>query len=61
MGTAADLFGDVPYDSALTAEPKFDTQADVYAHVQATLDTAITDLAGAGAGGAVDFFFASDF
>ena len=61
MGTAADLFGDVPYDSALTAEPKFDTQADVYTHVQATLDTAITDLAGAGAGGAVDFYFASDF
>ena len=61
MGTAADLFGDVPYDSALTAEPKFDTQADVYAHVQATLDTAITDLAGAGAGGAVDFFYSSNF
>ncbi|MEO6210221.1 MAG: SusD/RagB family nutrient-binding outer membrane lipoprotein [Gemmatimonadaceae bacterium] len=61
MGTAADLFGDVPYDSALTAEPSYDTQAAVYAHVQATLDTAIADLAGAGAGGAVDFFYKSDF
>ena len=61
MGTAADLFGNVPYDSALTALPKFDAQADVYTHVQATLDTAISDLAGAGAGGAVDFFYANDF
>ncbi|MBA2685318.1 MAG: SusD/RagB family nutrient-binding outer membrane lipoprotein [Gemmatimonadaceae bacterium] len=61
LGTAADLFGDVPYDSAGTAEPAYDTQASVYAHVQATLDTAIADLGGAGAGGAVDFFFASDF
>ncbi len=61
MGTAADLFGAVPYDSALTSIPKFDAQADVYAHVQATLDTAISDLAGAGAGGAVDFFFGNDF
>lgn len=61
MGTAADLFGDVPYDSALTAEPSFDTQASVYAHVQATLDAAIGNLSAAGSGGAVDFFFASDF
>jgi hypothetical protein len=60
MGTTADLFGSVPYDSALTAIPKFDPQADVYAHVQATLDTAITDLAGAGAGGGVDFFYGND-
>lgn len=61
MGTAADLFGSVPYDSALTAEPKFDAQVDVYAHVQATLDTAIADLAGAGAGGAVDFYYSGNF
>jgi hypothetical protein len=61
MGTAADLFGDVPYDSALTTMPKFDTQADVYTHVQATLDAAITNLAAGGTGGTVDFFFNSDF
>jgi hypothetical protein len=61
MGTAADLFGDVPYDSALTPMPKFDAQADVYTHVQATLDAAISNLAGAGSGGAVDFFFGNDF
>jgi putative ABC transport system ATP-binding protein len=32
----------------------------VYAHVQATLDTAISDLAGAGAGATNDFFFNND-
>jgi hypothetical protein len=61
MGTAADLFGSIPYDSALTPMPKFDDQTAVYAHVQATLDAAITNLAGAGSGGAVDFFFGNDF
>jgi starch-binding outer membrane protein, SusD/RagB family len=61
MGTAADLFGDVPYDSALTPMPKFDAQADVYTHVQATLDAAISNLAAGGAGAAVDFFFGNDY
>jgi hypothetical protein len=61
MGTSADLFGSIPYDSALTSEPKFDAQADVYTHVQATLDTAISDLAAGGAGGAVDFFYTNNF
>lgn len=61
MGTSADLFGSIPYDSALTAEPKFDVQADVYTHVQATLDTAISDLASGGGGGVADFFYANDF
>jgi hypothetical protein len=61
IGTAADLFGDVPYDSALTPVPSFDAQSAVYAHIQATLDTAISDLGGAGTGGAVDFYFANDF
>ena len=59
-GTAADIWGDVPYDSAGTAFPTFDSQANVYAHVQATLDTAISDLAGAGAGATNDFFFNND-
>ncbi|HLB07970.1 MAG TPA: SusD/RagB family nutrient-binding outer membrane lipoprotein [Gemmatimonadaceae bacterium] len=61
MGTSADLFGSIPYDSALTTEPKFDAQADVYTHVQATLDTAISDLASGGTGTTVDFFYANDF
>src|SRR5512140_1256803 len=56
MGTAADLFGDVPYGAVLTASPSFDPQAAVYAHVQSTLDGAISNLAGGGAGAAVDFF-----
>lgn len=61
MGTAADLWGDVPYDSAGTAFPKFDAQADVYAHVQAVLDSAINDLDGSGNGAGVDFYFGGDF
>jgi len=61
MGTAADLWGSVPYSSAGTAFPTFDTQTDVYAHVQAVLDSAITDLAGAGNGAGVDFYFGGDF
>ena len=60
-GTAADIWGDVPYDSAGLAFPTFDAQAAVYAHVQATLDTAIIDLGGAGTGAQNDFFFASNF
>jgi len=61
MGTAADLFGAVPYDSAtITPVPSFDSQADVYAHVQATLDTALSDLSGPGHG-LTDFFFQNDF
>lgn len=61
MGTAADLWGDVPFDSAGTPSPTFDAQADVYAHVQALLDSAITDLSGAGEGAGVDFYFNGDF
>lgn len=60
MGTAADLWGSVPYSSAGTPFPTFDAQADVYAHVQAVLDSAITDLAGAGNGAGVDFYFGGD-
>jgi len=62
MGSAADVFGSVPYDSALIPQPKFDSQPAVYAHVQAVLDSAIADLEGTGAGtGSVDFFYANDF
>ena len=48
MGTAADIWGSVPYSEAIThagTPPTFDTQAQVYAHVLAVLDSAITDLA----------------
>jgi starch-binding outer membrane protein, SusD/RagB family len=61
VGTATDLWGDVPFDSAGTPFPTFDAQADVYAHLQALLDSAITNLGGAGAGNAVDYYFANDF
>jgi hypothetical protein len=61
IGTTADLFGSIPYDSALTAIPSFDSQDAVYAHLQATLDTAIADLGGSGPGGAVDFYFSNNF
>ena len=60
IGTSADLFGDVPYDSALTPSPSFDTQAAVYAHVESTLNAAITNLSAGGAGAAVDFFYGND-
>jgi hypothetical protein len=60
MGTAADIWGSVPYSTAGTAIPTFDSQADVYAHVEAVLDSALTDLAGSGAGAGVDFYFGGD-
>ncbi len=51
MGTAADVWGDIPYtqaaDSTITA-PALDPQQDVYAHVQAKLDSALTFLAATG-------------
>lgn len=60
MGTAADIWGAVPYSTAGTAIPTFDSQADVYAHVQAVLDSAITDLGGTGEGAGVDFYYGGD-
>jgi starch-binding outer membrane protein, SusD/RagB family len=60
MGFITDLWGDVPFDSAGTPFPKFDAQADVYAHVQALLDSAITNLGGAGAQNVTDFYFGGD-
>lgn len=62
FGTAASLWGDIPYSEAgdpTRTNPKLDRQADVYAAVQKLLDDAIVDLAAAGAGpGALDFSFA---
>lgn len=51
VGTAASLFGDIPYSTAVpdgaglgSPDPTFDTQADVYAAIQALLDGAIPKL-----------------
>lgn len=61
IGTAADLWGDVPYSEAdgQIATPKLDKQMDVYAAVETLLGSAITDLsAGVGAGpGAADLVY----
>jgi hypothetical protein len=62
MGTAADVYGAVPYAEAIdpaVTEPALDAQLDVYAAVQAKLDEAIADVAsGTGAGpGGVDLNF----
>ncbi len=50
IGTAASLFGDVPYseiDDPAIADPKFDPQKDVFNSVLSLLDAAISDLNGA--------------
>ena len=63
IGTAADLWGDIPYREAAgdQAHPQFDPQLQVYDDVEAKLDQAITDLAGAGPGaGANDFVYGGD-
>ncbi len=51
VGTAASLFGDVPYSTAVpdgagldSPDPTFDAQADVYASLQTLLDQAITSI-----------------
>jgi hypothetical protein len=49
LGLAADLWGDVPFTEATQypeiTNPKYDPQAEVYAGVQAKLDSAIANLA----------------
>jgi len=63
IGTAADVWGDIPYREAAgdVAKPHFDPQLQVYDDVEAKLDQAITDLAGAGPGpGANDFVYGGD-
>jgi len=61
IGTAADMWGDVPYSEAdgTVATPKLDKQMDVYAAVETLLTSAIADLtAGVGAGpGAADLVY----
>lgn len=51
IGTAASLFGDVPYSNAVpddaglsSPDPTFDAQADVYAAMQTLLENAITKI-----------------
>src|SRR3954454_6193261 len=47
VGQTADVWGDIPYSQAVDstfAAPKLDPQQEVYAAVQAKLDTAITFL-----------------
>ena len=50
MGTAADLWGDVPFNQAgdpiENPNPVYDAQRDVYSGVQALLDTGIENAAG---------------
>ena len=49
IGTAADIWGDVPYSEAVTSDtPKLDPQAEVYGKLQTLLDKAITDLTAGG-------------
>lgn len=63
IGTAADVWGDIPYREASgdVAQPQYDPQLQVYDDIEAKLDQAITDLAGAGPGpGANDFIYGGD-
>jgi starch-binding outer membrane protein, SusD/RagB family len=64
VGIGADIWGDIPYSEAVanTKTPKLDPQQDVYAGIQAKLDTAVTMLTaatGTGPGGA-DLFYGGD-
>jgi hypothetical protein len=62
IGTAADVWGDIPYSEALnSASPALDNQFAVYDSVQALLSRAIVNLAGAGPGPADrDLVFGGD-
>ncbi len=62
IGTAADVWGDIPYTQALqVATPALDNQFAVYDSVQALLSRAIVNLGGAGPGPLDrDLIFAGD-
>lgn len=65
MTMTADIWGDIPYSQAAQPStyptPEFDAQQDVYNHLLALLDSAITNLAGSGAGpGGVDLVYGGD-
>lgn len=62
IGTAASLFGDVPYVTAANLEntpPVYDNQLDVYRNLQSLLDGAILDFQNSGISGGIseDTFF----
>jgi starch-binding outer membrane protein, SusD/RagB family len=60
VGTAADLWGNIPYTDAVGSDPTptLDNQAVVYDSVQTLLSQAIADLGGPGAGpGAQDLVY----
>ncbi len=62
VGTAADMWGDIPYSEAVNPEiltPKLDEQVAVYAALQTVLDNAIANIqSGVGAGpGAKDIVY----
>jgi len=48
IGTATDVFGDIPYSDALKINtsplPKYDRQQDIYTNIQIQLDSAIQEL-----------------
>lgn len=56
IGTAASIWGDIPYSEALTdkVSPKLDAQQDVYTAVQAELDDGIATLQSASSTGNCD-------
>jgi hypothetical protein len=65
IGYTADVWGDIPYSQAVDyvnfPTPILDTQQDVYNAVETLLSTAITNMAGAGAGpGTADLVYAGD-
>lgn len=65
FGTAASIWGAIPYSEAAQPDefpnPSLDDQAAVYSAVQALLSDAISDLsAGSGGPGSTDFFFGGD-
>ena len=66
IGRAASMWGDIPYSEAASdvATPKLDSQEQVYAAIQAKLDTAIAWIAKTGGSnvgpGAVDLVYGGD-
>ncbi|HET7233023.1 MAG TPA: SusD/RagB family nutrient-binding outer membrane lipoprotein [Longimicrobium sp.] len=62
VGTAASIWGDIPYTEIGQAQPHLDPQLQVYDQIQALLTTAIGDLnSGTGSGpGALDLVYGGD-
>ena len=62
LGTATDLWGDIPYSEAFQGvavlKPKYDAQKDIYTSIQGLLDEAIADIAkNTGTSPAADDFY----